>query len=175
MRVTVAVDVALVAVAVASCENVCCSGKASSISPGMPWYVANGLSVPKNCNAPLVWFWNDTIAASGVLPGLFSHGPPASTLCPAATIAWMTNAVESGSESPVWSFAVATHPELGKVAPSLGLFYGPQGSEIIHNLVIAVIDPEGRLVRLESGNAARNWDTADLLKTMYSRIPGAKG
>ncbi len=85
------------------------------------------------------------------------------------------HAATRGANPPVWSFAVATHPELGKVAPSLGLFYGPQGSEIIHNLVIAVIDPEGRLVRLESGNAARNWDTADLLKTMYSRIPGAKG
>jgi len=82
------------------------------------------------------------------------------------------HAAIQGAKPPLWTFAVATHPELGKVAPSLGLMYGPQANEIIHNLVIAVIDADGKLIRVETGNAAKTWDIADFLKTLYSRIPG---
>ncbi len=78
-----------------------------------------------------------------------------------------------GAEPPLWTFAVAPHAELAKVAAPLGLAYGPGRDGMIHNLVIAVIDPGGRLVRLETGEAARSWDTAGLLKAMYSRLPGA--
>ena len=85
------------------------------------------------------------------------------------------HAATHGAKPPLWVFAAASHPELSKVAPRLGLFYGPQGSEIMHNLVIAVIDAEGKLIRLETGNSARGWDTADLLKTLYARIPASKG
>ena len=85
------------------------------------------------------------------------------------------HAATHGAKPPLWLFAVASHPELSKVAPRLGLFYGPQGSEIMHNLVIAVIDAEGKLVRLETGNSARGWDTTDLLKTLYARIPASNG
>ena len=85
------------------------------------------------------------------------------------------HAAAQGAKPPSWTFAVASHPELAKVAPALGLIYGPQGTDIIHNLLIAVIDPEGKLVRLETGNAARAWETADFLKTLYSRIPASKG
>ena len=79
-----------------------------------------------------------------------------------------------GASPPLWTFAVASHPELARVVRPLGLAYGPGREGIIHNLVIAVIDPEGRLVRLETGEAARSWETADLLKSMYSRLPLSK-
>ncbi len=75
---------------------------------------------------------------------------------------------------PLWSFAVASHDELAKVAAPLGLQYGPGKAEVIHNLVIAVIGPDGRLVRKEAGSAAREWGTADLVKTMFSCVPFAK-
>lgn len=68
-----------------------------------------------------------------------------------------------GAKAPLWTFAVATHSELRKVAESLGLMYGPTPNEIIHNLTTAVIGPDGKLVRLESGNG---WDPADVFKTV---------
>ena len=76
-----------------------------------------------------------------------------------------------GAKPPLWTFAVATHKELGRVAGPLGLAYGPARDGIIHNLTAAVIDAEGRLARLETGPAAGSWDPADLLRTIYSRIP----
>ena len=79
-----------------------------------------------------------------------------------------------GAEPPLWTFAVAPHDELAKVARPLGLVYGPSRGEVIHNLVIAVIDPDGKLVRLETGDDARSWDVADLIKSMYSRLPNTK-
>ena len=59
----------------------------------------------------------------------------------------------------------------GQVAGPLGLIYGPGKDEIIHNLCTAVIDPDGRLARLEVGTQRNKWTSADLLKTIYSLIP----
>jgi protein SCO1/2 len=76
-----------------------------------------------------------------------------------------------GASPPLWTFAVASHAELARVAAPLGLMYGPSETEIIHNLSTAVIDPEGRLARLEIGTAARSWSASDLLKQVVSLIP----
>jgi protein SCO1/2 len=81
------------------------------------------------------------------------------------------HAQSRGAAPPLWSFAVASHPELAKVAPALGLFYDPTRSEIAHNLVTAIIDPEGKLARLEVGASRNKWENVDLLKTIYSLIP----
>jgi protein SCO1 len=78
-----------------------------------------------------------------------------------------------GARPPLWRFAVASHEELNKVAAPLGLTYGPSSEEIIHNLSTAVIDPEGKLVRLYAGASSRTWTSADLLKVISSRIPGS--
>jgi protein SCO1 len=72
-----------------------------------------------------------------------------------------------GATPPLWTFAVASHPELAKIAPPLGLVYGPGKNEIIHNLCTAVIGPDGKLVRLEVGTKNNRWTTADLLKTLF--------
>ena len=80
-----------------------------------------------------------------------------------------------GARPPLWRFAVASHEELGKVAAPLGLTYGPAAGEIIHNLSTAVIDPQGRLVRLDVGASSRAWKSADFLKVIYSRIPESGG
>jgi protein SCO1/2 len=76
-----------------------------------------------------------------------------------------------GAVAPLWSYAVASHDELAKVAGPLGLFIGRQGGEIAHNLCTAVIDPRGRLARLEVGTKANQWETADLLRTIYTLLP----
>jgi protein SCO1/2 len=78
-----------------------------------------------------------------------------------------------GAVAPLWSYAVASHDELGKVAAPLGLFIGRQGGEIAHNLCTAVIDTRGRLARLEVGTRANQWETADLLRTIYTLLPSA--
>jgi protein SCO1/2 len=80
-----------------------------------------------------------------------------------------------GGRPPLWTFAVASHEELARIARPLGLLYGPGKGEIIHNLTVALIDPEGRLIRSVSGPDAGGWEPADLLKSLYSRIPTSKG
>lgn len=72
-----------------------------------------------------------------------------------------------GATPPLWTFAVASHAELARIAPPLGLMYGPGENEIIHNLCTAVIDADGKLVRLEVGARNNRWTTADMLKTLF--------
>lgn len=79
-----------------------------------------------------------------------------------------------GATPPLWSYAVASHDELARVAPRLGLFFGPDGKEIAHNLCTAVIDPKGKLARLEVGRQPNRWETADFLKTIYGLLPRDK-
>jgi protein SCO1/2 len=76
-----------------------------------------------------------------------------------------------GARPPLWTFAVASHEELARVARPLGLLYGPGSNEIIHNLCTAVIDPEGRLAQVEISAEARNWQPAELLKLISSLVP----
>jgi protein SCO1/2 len=73
-----------------------------------------------------------------------------------------------GAKPPLWTFAVAAHPELAKVAGPLGLTYGPMPNEIVHNLCTAVIDRQGRLARLDVGSSGRSWRPNDLLKLISS-------
>jgi protein SCO1/2 len=80
------------------------------------------------------------------------------------------HATTRGATPPLWTFAVATHPELAKVARAVGLTYGPAGDEVVHNLSTSVIGPDGRLVRLETGATGKTWVPADLLKPIYARI-----
>ena len=81
-----------------------------------------------------------------------------------------------GATPPLWTFAVASHEELAKAAPALGLSYGATKDEIIHGLSTAVIAPDGTLARLESGNA---WRPADLYRTIVglldARAPAGRG
>jgi protein SCO1/2 len=75
-----------------------------------------------------------------------------------------------GASPPLWTFAVAAHEELEKIARPLGLFYGPMDKEIAHNLCTVVIDREGKLARLDLGSAANKWENVDLLKCIYSLL-----
>ena len=79
-----------------------------------------------------------------------------------------------GARPPLWTFAVASHEELRKVAERLGLVYGPMPNEIVHNLCTAVIAPDGTLARLEVGAAGKSWQPDDLLRTILGRAADAK-
>ncbi len=78
-----------------------------------------------------------------------------------------------GALPPLWTFAVARHDELAKVAPALGLTYGPTATDIMHNLSTAVIDPEGKLATLLVGSSAKSWTPPDLLKVIYPLVKAA--
>lgn len=80
------------------------------------------------------------------------------------------HAAIQGARPPLWTFAVASHAELSKVAGPLGLMYGPGRDEIVHNLSTAVIDPSGKLARLDTGAAGKTWTPADLLKTIRALL-----
>jgi protein SCO1 len=79
-----------------------------------------------------------------------------------------------GAAPPLWSYAVASHPELAKIGVPMGLFYQPGDSEIAHNLCTAIIDTNGKLARLDIGTERNKWATADVLKTIYSLLPSAE-
>lgn len=82
------------------------------------------------------------------------------------------HATVQGAKPPLWTFAVASHEELAKVAPGLGLTYGPAQNEVIHNLVTVVIGPDGKLAARETG---KTWKPAELLKAIYSLLPKHRG
>jgi protein SCO1/2 len=79
-----------------------------------------------------------------------------------------THARQRGAKPPLWTFAVATHAELAKVAGPLGLMYGPTQDQIIHNLTTVIITPDGKLARQETGKA---WTTTDVFKTIVGLVP----
>jgi protein SCO1/2 len=82
------------------------------------------------------------------------------------------HAAMRGASPPLWTYAVASREELARIAPRLGLFFGPDGKDIAHNLCTAIVAPDGKLARLEVGTKANRWDTADFLKTIYGLLPG---
>ena len=77
-----------------------------------------------------------------------------------------------GATPPLWTFAVADHDELRKVAGALGLLYGPGQGEIMHTLAIALIGPDGALVRLETGSAARRWEPSEIARSLAAAVAG---
>jgi protein SCO1/2 len=78
------------------------------------------------------------------------------------------HARRQGAQPPFWTFAVASNEELAKVGPPLGLVYWPDQNEIGHNLITALIDQEGKLVRLERG---KKWEPAELFKAIDTLLP----
>jgi protein SCO1/2 len=72
-----------------------------------------------------------------------------------------------GAADPLWTFCVATHEELRRVAPAFGLSYGPGEREIIHTLSTAVINADGRLIALELGN---NWKVEAVFATIRKQL-----
>ncbi len=77
-----------------------------------------------------------------------------------------SHAQARGARMPLWTYSVASHEELGKFGPQLGLMYGPGEKEIMHNLSTAVIAPDGTLARLDVGKAGGEWTIDEMLATI---------
>ena len=80
-----------------------------------------------------------------------------------------------GATPPLWSYAVASHAELAKIGVPLGLFYQPGDSEIAHNLCTAVIDPRGKLARLEVGTRTQQMGHGRLFRRRFIRLLARRG
>jgi len=64
-----------------------------------------------------------------------------------------------GARPPLWTFAVAEHDELFKIAEPLGLKYAPRSNDILHNLSTSLIGPDGALIQRWKGN---DWTASEL-------------
>jgi cytochrome oxidase Cu insertion factor (SCO1/SenC/PrrC family) len=66
-----------------------------------------------------------------------------------------------GADGAVWLFATGAPADIAGFARQFGVIAEPQGdATITHNLRTAVIDSEGRLVKVVSGN---EWTAAELV------------
>jgi protein SCO1/2 len=80
------------------------------------------------------------------------------------------HAAKAGADPAVWSFVTGDRDDIDRFASRFGVSIvreDPAAQEIVHNLRTAVIDPQGRLVRVFSGN---DWQPADLLNELRSSI-----
>jgi len=86
------------------------------------------------------------------------------------------HAAMRAAKEPLWTFAVASHPELAKIAGPLGLVYGPTENDIIHNLVTAIIDVNGRLGAVSTrGKRPRAWLRWSCSRQCIHRFPAQEG
>src|SRR5262249_47521805 len=70
-----------------------------------------------------------------------------------------------GSDFAQWSFATGRPEDIRKIATYFGMTYWAEGDQIIHSLRTAVLDTNGKLVRLYVGNG---WKTEEILNELRS-------
>ena len=78
----------------------------------------------------------------------------------------LAHARRAGADPTVWTFATGTPEDLDRFGSRFGVSVmrnGPSGSEVVHNLRTAILDPDGRLTTIFGGN---DWSAADLLKEL---------
>jgi protein SCO1/2 len=66
----------------------------------------------------------------------------------------------AAAHSTGWDYATGTKDEVKQVATYFGMQYWPDGDQIVHGLRTAIVDADGRLVKLYRGN---EWKPNDLL------------
>jgi protein SCO1/2 len=66
-----------------------------------------------------------------------------------------------------WGFASGSSEQVRAVADYFGLEYRTENDQVIHNLVTALIDPEGKVRKLYSGN---QWKPAEVLADLRSSL-----
>lgn len=51
-----------------------------------------------------------------------------------------------------WEFATGTNDQVKEIAQYFGLTYSPQNDQIVHGLRTVIVDPEGKVAKIYSGN-----------------------
>lgn len=67
-----------------------------------------------------------------------------------------------------WEFATGTDEEVKKMAQFFGLTYVPEKDEFVHSLQTALVAPDGRLVKLYTGN---EWKPEEALRDIRGLLP----
>jgi protein SCO1/2 len=70
-----------------------------------------------------------------------------------------------------WEFVAGKRDEVKKIATYFGMQYWPDSGQITHSLRTAVISPEGKLVKLYTGN---QWKPADIVADLQAFKPDAQ-
>jgi protein SCO1/2 len=81
-----------------------------------------------------------------------------------------TYSVRRGADPKIWSFLTGEPEEVNKFGSQLGVYveHNPQSAiDITHNLRTAVIDANGRLVKVHNGNS---WMPSELIADL-SAVP----
>ena len=66
-----------------------------------------------------------------------------------------------------WTFATAGPVELARLTAPFGVFTEAEGEQILHNLVTAVVGPDGRLIRLWRGN---EWEPGEVRSAVQAAL-----
>lgn len=69
-----------------------------------------------------------------------------------------------------WSLATGAEDDVKKLAGFLGLDYYQGDGRIIHSLRTAIVDPDGRLVKVFEGN---EWTVEDVMRELRAQKPSA--
>jgi protein SCO1/2 len=87
---------------------------------------------------------------------------------PAVLRAYAKQYVAGGSAGRLWDHATGKPDEVRRVAKFFGLDYWQESDQIVHSLVTAVIDGEGKIVRIYRGNDWKPAEVIDDIRAMRS-------
>ena len=73
-------------------------------------------------------------------------------------------------DTSTWSFATGSEETIADLAGRFGVFFAASGETFDHNLTTALIDQQGRVVRLWRGN---DWQTDDVLPAVSDLLADA--
>jgi protein SCO1/2 len=68
-----------------------------------------------------------------------------------------------------WDFATGSKEEIKQFATYFGIQYWPAGNEVVHSLRTAIVDADGRLVKLYRGNEWRPDEVLSEVKNLKVR------
>jgi protein SCO1 len=80
------------------------------------------------------------------------------------------HATRAGADASTWSFVTGDRDDIDRFASRFGVSIireDKTGQEIVHNLRTAVIDPQGRLVRVFNGN---DWTPSELINELRMSV-----
>lgn len=66
-----------------------------------------------------------------------------------------------------WEFATGTNEQVKEIAQFFGLTYFPEKDEIIHALRTVIIDPQGKVAKIYSGN---DWKPEDVVEDLKQNL-----
>jgi len=84
---------------------------------------------------------------------------------PAVLRAYAKRYAVSGSAGRLWDHATGKPDDVRRVAKFFGLDYWQESGQIIHTLVTAVIDGDGKIVRIHRGN---DWKPAEVIEDIMA-------